>query len=463
MRKISYLLADVFNDKKFYKIMWKLALPIMIQFFLGSFLNMVDTVMVGKLGEAEIAAVGIANQYFFFYHMFLVGICMGCGIFIAQFWGKKDIAGIKRIMGVGLASGMLVSVVFMTVGLLDPSRIIALFNKDVTVLQLGGGYLRIVLLSYIFTSITFMYNTSLRSVGNAVLPMLISSIALISNVIFNYIFIFGKFGAPAMGVEGAALATLIARTIEVIALIATVYLSRSVVAASLRELTDISFAFVKKAYQTITPVILNDVSFGLASILYVAVYGRMGTHAVAAVQICNTINNIFMVVIFSMSSAAAVMIGNSIGAGEEAQSRDYARRFTILAMLVGVSLGSVLAAVSPLMLSAFNVSAKVAYASQIIMYIMAGIFIVRMVAIMFIMGILRGGGDARQAFYIEGFTMWFIGVPLTILGAFVFGFPIYIVYALAMFEELAKCSLSALRFKSGRWINNVTHNMTAQG
>ncbi|HBE78143.1 MAG TPA: MATE family efflux transporter [Firmicutes bacterium] len=459
MAKTEKLLVSLFDDRDFYQKMLKIALPIVIQNFISSFLNMIDTVMVGKLGETEIAAVGIANQYFFFFNMFLLGLCAGCGVFISQFWGKGELKNIKRIMGIGLISATVVSLLFMVLGFLFPGKIMAVFNNDPKVINLGAGYLRMVLVSYLFTGITFVFNFSLRSIGKTVQPMLISGFALICNAFFNYLFIFGKWGAPAMGVEGAALATVIARTVETIALVVYIYGGKVVLAASAQELTDLSFEFVKKSYRVIFPVILNDICWGLASLVYAAVYGRMGTQAVAVIQICNTVNNLFLVAIFGLSSAAAVMIGNSIGAGKEELGKRYAKRFSIIGVALGIILGALLALTSPLVLNIFNVSDTVRSDSQNILYIISVIFFIRVLDVILIVGILRGGGDARQAFLIEGFTMWFIGVPLTILGAFVLGLPVYYVYALAIMEEISKGVLGLMRLKSGRWIRNVTHNM----
>ena len=456
MGSIRELFENMFDDKDFYRKMLQIAIPIAIQNFISSFLNMIDTVMVGKLGETEIAAVGIANQYFFFFNMFLLGMCAGCGVFISQFWGKGEIGNIKRIMGIGLISAVVFSFVFMAVGFLFPGKIIAAFNTDPRVIDLGAGYLKMVLASYLFTGITFLFNFSLRSIGKTVQPMLISALALICNAFFNYLFIFGKFGAPAMGVEGAALATVIARIVETITLLAYIYGRKLVLAASAKELTDVSFEFVKKSYRIIFPVILNDICWGLASLVYAAVYGRMGTQAVAVIQICNTVNNLFLVVIFGLSSAAAVMVGNSIGAGKESVGKSYAERFSLLSVALGILLGVLLALTSPAVLSVFNVSDTVRSDSQIVLYIISVIFFIRVFDVILIVGILRGGGDAKQAFLIEGFTMWFIGVPLTILGAFVFKLPVYSVYALAILEEVSKCILGLIRLKSGRWIRNVT-------
>lgn len=459
MTTMNQIFRGMFDDKVFYKNMLKIAVPIVIQSFISSFLNMVDTVMVGKLGETEIAAVGIANQYFFFFNMFLVGLCAGCGVFISQFWGKKDITNIKRILGIGMISASIISFVFMLVGFHMPSGIIELFNNDPKVIDMGAKYLRIVLYSYIFTGITFVYNFSLRSIGNTVKPMVISAAALVCNVFFNYALIFGKFGAPSMGVEGAALATLIARGVETTLFIVSIYGRKELLAASIGEMTDLTFEFIKKSYRTIFPVILNDICWGLGFLVYSAVYGRMGTQAVASVQICSTIIQLFMIVAFGMSGAAAVMVGNTIGAGNDELGMDYAMRFSILSVVSGIILGMFLVLVSPYLLDVFNVSSTVRSDSQIILYIASVMLFIRVFAVILIVGILRGGGDAKTAFLIEGFTMWFIGVPLTILGAFVFKFPVYIVYAMGVIEETAKCIMCCMRLRTGKWIKNVTHNM----
>ncbi len=456
MNKAIKLFSKVMVDKEFFSNMLKIALPIMIQNLVTSSLNMVDTIMVGKLGEVEIAAVGIANQYFFFFSMILMGLCGGISVFISQYWGKKDFINIKRILGLGLISITLVSVVFMALGFINPGKIVALFNKDSIVIDLGGKYLYIVLYSYIFTGLTFVYSYSLRSIGNTIAPLVVNIAALLCNVFFNYILIFGKLGAPALGVEGAALATLIARAVEAIILLYLVYKNNSVFAASLKELINIDLIFTKKSYKIILPVLLNDVFWALASIIYSVVYGRMGTGATAAVQIVNTVSNMFMVVTFGLASASAIMIGNSIGEGKEDLCIDYAKKYLRVSLIVSIVLGIILALSSPLILNLFNVSSDVRNSTLIMLYIISFIFIVRVVGMVIIVGILRGSGDARSALRIEGFTMWFIGVPLTILGAFIFKFPVHLVYGLAIIEEVVKCILGLVRLKSRKWIINVT-------
>lgn len=446
------------GNREFLGNMLKIALPIIIQNLITSSLNMADTIMVGKLGEVEIASVGIANQYFFFFTMILIGICAGCSVFISQYWGKKDYSNIKRIFGLGLISVLFVAIVFMIIGFVNSEGIISLFNKDSRVIDLGGKYLYIVSFSYIFTAVTFIYGFSLRSIGNTVAPLIVNILALLCNVILNYILIFGKLGAPALGVEGAALATLIARVIEAIVLVFMVYKEKGVFAASLSELKDINARFFRKSYSIILPVLLNDVLWAMASLIYSVVYGRMGTGATATIQIANTVSNMFMVVTFGMANASSIMIGNSIGEGNEDQTIDNAKRFLWVSLFAGMILGLALALSSPFILNLFNVSDEVRSSTLIILYIISFIFIIRFMGIVIIVGILRGAGDAKRSLIIEGSTMWLIGVPLTILGAFLFKLPIHLVYALAILEEVTKLILGLFRLKSRRWINNITNS-----
>lgn len=443
-------------DKEFLRNMLKIALPIILQNLVTSSLNMIDTVMVGRLGEVEIASVGIANQYFFFYNMILIGVSAGCSVFISQYWGKRDYTNIKRILGIGLASVLFVSIVFMIVGFINPRKIISIFNKETNVIDMGGKYLYIVLFSYSFTAITYIYSFSLRSIGNTIVPLIVNIAALLCNVFFNYVLIFGKLGAPALGVEGAAIATLIARVVETIVIVFLVYKGNGVFAAKLSELKDISVQFLIKSYKIILPVLLNDVLWAMASLIYSFVYGRMGTGATAAVQICNTVSNMFMVVTFGMASASSIMVGNSIGEGKEDLTIEYSKKFMRVSLVVSIFLGLCMALATPLILSLFNVSNEVRNSTLIMLYTISLIFAIRFMGLVILVGILRGAGDAKSTLIIETATMWLIGVPLTILGAFVFRLPVHLVYALAILEEVVKFILAFKRLKSRKWINNVT-------
>ena len=254
------------EDKKFYKRLFLITLPIVIQNLIASSLNMLDTMMIGQVGEVELASVGIANQYYFLFNLIIMGISAGCGVFIAQLWGKKDEKNIKRTLGIGLIGGILATLVFGLIGLLIPEKIMAIFNIDPKVIEIGSEYLVIVVMSYLFTSITFNYAAALRSVGNTVLPMWASFIGLLTNGFLNYVLIFGKFGAPVLGVKGAALATVTARVFECTIILIGVYSKKNVLRAKLSEFVGISKEVFKGLYKVTLPIILNEACWGLGNV-----------------------------------------------------------------------------------------------------------------------------------------------------------------------------------------------------
>ena len=443
------------KDKVFYKKIFVIALPIIIQNFIASSLNIVDTVMIGKLGENEIAAVGIGNQYFFLFNILIMGIFSGISIFTSQYWGKRDTKSIKKLVGIGVILALGVGTIFTSFALLSPEFIISIFNKDIEVIRLGGEYLSIVCISYIFTALTFNYATALRCIEKTAIPMVISGIALIINTFLNWVFIFGNLGAPIMGVKGAAIATLIARIVETSLIIGYVYVSKNTLAGKISELFTLKKEFVKNIFLTIIPVVLNEGCWGLGSVMYNVIYGRIGTQAIASVQIATTVNNLFMVVIFGIGSASLVIVGNEIGRGNNERGYKYGKKSVVLGCSIGILLSLGLILFAKTIVGVFDVSPEVRIWAKDILYVISGIMIIRVYNIIIIVGVLRGGGDAKVSLLIEASTMWLIGVPLAFIGAFIFKLPVYLVYTLCTLEELVKGVLCYRRFKSKKWINNL--------
>lgn len=442
-------------DKAFYKKALVIALPIVIQNFITSSLNIVDTMMIGKLGENEIAAVGIANQYFFLLNILIMGLFSGIGIFISQYFGKKDDKNIKKLVGIGLIAAIVVGGIFTLIAQVAPEGIISIFNKDGQVIKLGAEYLVIVSISYIFTAITFNYGIASRCIEKTAVPMVASSIALLTNTVLNYCLIFGNFGMPKLGVEGAAIATLIARVIEFIIMVGYVYYSKNMLAANVKELFSFDFSFAKRIWITILPVLLNEACWGLGSVMYNVIYGRIGTQAIASVQIATTINNLFMVVIFGIGNAALVMVGAKVGKGEYDKAKEYGKNFLVIGTVIGIIIAVSLSLSANAVVSIYDVSEQVKVWSKLILYVTSIVMIVRVYNIIAIVGVLRGGGDVKVSFLIEGITMWCIGVPLALVGAFVFNLPVYLVYALCTFEEITKAVACFKRMRSNKWIKNL--------
>lgn len=444
------------NKNAFTKKMLLIAVPIMIQALITASVNLIDTLMIGKLGESAIASLGVANQYFMLFHLIIMAIYSGVGIFISQYWGKKDIGKIKALTSLQIQMGLLFTVVSVLVGILIPKQIIGLFTSDPSVIMLGSSYLRIVVLGYIPYALSNGFGNASRSVGRTILPMIASAIALCVNMALNYGLIYGNFGMPALGVEGAAIATSIARVIEMIVVLSGIYLNYKDLAVPLKDFAKWNKDLFKQVTGPVSQVVLNDICWGLGMIVYTMIYGRIGTGALASVQIMTTIQNLFATVVIAISVASCVMIGNQIGEGDYKLATEQASYFIKLVTAVTIVIGLCVAAGTPFILSFFTVEASVMHSTELLLYVTAAMMPVRGVGILFIIGILRGGGDANGALKIELFTMWIIGVPVCFLGAIILRWPIEKVYLLIAAEEVVKLILAFIRFKRGRWINDFT-------
>ncbi|MDF2531474.1 MAG: family efflux transporter [Clostridia bacterium] len=446
-----------FKDKSFYNKMIAISIPIMLQNLISSVLNMVDTVMVGALGEAQLAAVGLANQVFFVFFLLIYGINSGCGIFIAQYWGSKDEANIKRTIGFSVVVGAVVGLIFTLVAFYLPGQIMQLFTTDRTVIKYGIDYMRFVSLGYVLTSISIAYSFAARNIGDVKAPTIISMVSLIFNGVFNFVLIFGYLGFPRLEVQGAAIATVSARLIEALALVYWVYAVRKnkVLAPGIKDIKRLSMTYIKNIMVTAIPVILNDVFWALGMTMYSAAYARIGTTSIAAIQIANTAQNIFIVISIGLASSCAVMLGNEIGSGEKEKAILYAKRFLAIGTMAGLLLGVLLILISPVVLMLFSNTQAVQQIAQKIMLIMGAFLWCRFLNGILVVGVLRSGGDTTFAMILETCSVWLVGVPLAFAGALLWHFPVYFVYTLITLEELVKAFFGIGRVRSNKWVRDV--------
>jgi putative MATE family efflux protein len=446
-----------FKDKSFYNKMIAISVPIMLQNLISSVLNMVDTVMVGALGEAQLAAVGLANQVFFVFFLLIYGINSGCGIFIAQYWGSKDEANIKRTVGFSVVIGAVVGLIFTLIALYLPGQIMQLFTTDLTVIKYGIDYMRFVSLGYVLTSISIAYSFAARNIGDVKAPTIISMVSLIFNGVFNFILIFGYLGFPRLEVQGAAIATVSARLIEAMALVYWVYAVRKnkVLAPGIKDIKRLNMTYIKNIMVTAIPVILNDVFWALGMTMYSAAYARIGTTAIASIQIANTAQNIFIVISIGLASSCAVMLGNEIGSGEKEKAILYAKRFLAIGTMAGLLLGVLLILISPVVLMLFSNTQAVQQIAQKIMLIMGAFLWCRFLNGILVVGVLRSGGDTTFAMILETCSVWLVGVPLAFAGALLWHFPVYFVYTLITLEELVKAFFGIGRVRSNKWVRDV--------
>ncbi len=443
-------------DRTFYRTLFQIALPIILQNFMSASLNLVDVAMLGQMGETTVAAAGLANQISFLLTFVLFGISSGAAVFTAQLWGKRDVAAIRKVLGVCLSMGMAGGLVFTIIALGFPEAALSIYSSDPAVILAGSHYLRIVGFSYILTAITFSFASVVRTTGNVRLPMAVSIFSLALKTLLNFGLIFGNFGLPQLGILGAALSTTVARLVECSLLLILSYRQRTPAAGHPRELFGFDRTFVTTFLKISLPVVFNETLWALGITTYNAVYGHIGTESIAAVNIAGTIENLAFALFIGISDACGILIGNKIGAGEENTAFQLARRTLTIAISGAILMGGLILLGSGAIISLYKVSPTSAAYAQKILLVMAFLFWVRISNMTLIVGVLRSGGDTRFGFLMDAGTMWVIGVPTALLSAFVFHLEVHWVYLIIMSEEMVKFFIAWWRFRSRRWIHNVT-------
>ena len=388
-------IADYYNDPFFLRQLYQLAAPIALQNLLTASLYMVASVMVGQLGDASIAAVGLAGQIFFLLSLVLFGIGSGCAMFTAQLWGNKDIPSLHKVLGLCLVMGLALAGVFLVLCEFFPAWIIGIFTIDPQVIALGSEYLRIYAWSFLFFAVTSGYASILRSVGEVKLPMLVTVTALALNIVLNYIFIFGAFGFPAMGIRGAAFSAVIARVVECVALVLITYWKKYPVAAKFNELLGFNLRFIAKIFNPVLPVILNELMWSLAITCYSIVYAHIGTPSIAAMNIVGTVDNLATVPFMGLCGAIAIICGQKIGSGKKDEAYRDVGRTLGLTVLFSILVSGIVLATRGTVITLYKITPDVAlYADRALIILAIWIFI-RSQNMTLIIGMMRSGGDTR--------------------------------------------------------------------
>lgn len=445
-------------DKPFLSRLFKLSLPIILQNLFAVLGTAITTLMTGQLGDQAIAASGLSNQLFFLLSLAQFGVSSGCAIFTAQFWGSRNTDSILKAMGVSLLLGLGVGAIFAAIGWFAPHVFLGIFTKDAQVIELGTRFLKIVALSYLFTPAINAYSMILRSMGNARLPMVVSSSSVVVNAVLGYGLIFGHLGLPEMGLHGAAVANLVARVAEFLLLIWMVYRLKTPLAASPRQLFTFDRLFLVRILKKAVPVLFNELAWALGVSAYSAIYARIGTEAIAAVSIKDTMESLLFVPFIGMVNACAILVGNAIGSGKEGKPFGYVRQTLAIIIGTAILLGTALFFLRDFVVDLYKISAETRFFGFNLLTVLSFSLWMRTANLLFIIGMMRSGGDTRFAYILDAGSMWIVGVPLALVGAFVLHLPVYYVYLLVMLDEVIKFAVSVWRFRSRRWIHNLISN-----
>ena len=443
-------------DKTFLLTLVTLMVPMILQNLLTLGTQMMDSIMLGQLGQNELSASSLANQPFFIFNLLIFGMASGSSVLNAQFWGKRDIRSIKIIISICLKVAFTVSILLAAVVMLFPRAVMAVYTNDQAVIELGAQYLQVIGWCYIFHGIASTLLTSIRSVGIVRVAVVDSVFALVCNTSLNYILIFGKLGFPALGVRGAAIATVITRIGEVaIALTYLLFIDKKLKFRP-RDLAAFEMGLLKNYLKNGLPVAFNEVFWSIGVSIQSMILGRLRADAVSASQMSSIVQQFATVFIFGVANAAAIIIGNDIGAGRMEEAKSRIRAFRWIAVWVGLFAAGVILVLSRPVVGFYNVPEETKeLALQMLRMLSVIVLFVSQTGIG-VVGLLRGGGDPRFGVFVDLCGLWLFAVPAALLAAFVFHAPVLAVYLCSKLDEPVKLVMLTWRMRNDRWIKDVT-------
>ncbi|AOY53261.1 MATE family efflux transporter [Clostridium perfringens] len=444
------------RDKRFYKLLFSIALPIAVQNLITFMVSMVDTLMVGALGEIQLSAVSIANNLFFVLTILMFGLAGGSNIMISQYWGKGNVKTIHKILAIMYRVCLLITGIFIFIALFLPKYFMGIFSTDKAVIDFGASYLRIVCIGYLFYSITNCTIMMLRSVKTVSISIIVYTASLVVNSILNWIFIFGNLGAPELGIRGAAIATICARITEFSIVLVFMFIYERKIGLKIEHLLKLDKEILKDYVGLCTPVLCNELLWAIGASMISVIVGRMGTEVVAANSINGVAHQFVTVFIFGMSNATAVIIGNTIGEGKKEKAKEYAYSIGIFSVVMGCISGLMILLIKPFVVNFYNVSYSTKLIAMEIMTVTSGIIVFQSLASNFMMGVLRGGGDAKFVLINDLIFMWLVAIPGGFFVAFVLELPVALVFLVIKCDEILKSLTSVYRVISGKWVNDVT-------
>lgn len=446
------------KDRAFLKEMLVIAIPISFQQLINASLNMIDVIMVGQLGEASIAALGLSNQVFFVLILLLFGTTSGMAIFTAQFWGKQEIEPIRKVLGMSIIATSLFALIFTLAATLIPRTVLGFYTNDTEVIEIGAQYLSIVGMSYIPVAIATSYVAVMRSIQLVRMTVIATVSALIFKTILGYVLIFGYAGFPALGVRGAAIGTASGWTLELILLLILVYTQKTPLATTnLQTLFSFDMAFFTRVLKTTMPAMANELFWSVGITTYNAIYAHIGTDSIAAVNVNATMEELGFVIFMGLGNACAVMVGNRIGAGKKDEAYETVRRVIILSVSAAWLVGLIVILLRSTIVGLYDLSPSGEHNVRMLMLMMACTLWIRMFNFSTFIGALRAGGDTRFALLMELCSIWLIGVPAAYFAAFILHLPVYYVYLFVILEEVAKAFVSGWRFRSRKWIHDLVN------
>jgi putative MATE family efflux protein len=434
----------------------KIAVPISLQSLIASSLSIIDQMMIGSLGEATVAGVGVGSRLPFIFIMVVFGLTSATGIYAAQYFGKKDMEKIETVVGTTLWLGVPVVGIFFALSFFTPGAVARLFIGDAQVIEQSMLYMRYMAIGFFPLFIVQSYNAVLRSTHHVKLPMTAGLISFFLNTVLNYLLIFGKFGLPEMGIAGAALATTLSRFAEMSIILFFVYSRQLPGAVMGRGLLSADRQFVKAFLMTGMPLLVNEFLWSVNESVYVGIYGHMGTEQAAAMTMTFPIQSFSIAFFVGISSAAMIVLGNLIGEGREEEAYAVSFRFVSIGIVGAVLIGVVIVLLSPFYGRMFQIEPETRTYFEWLVRVFALFLFVKVSNMIIGGGVLRSGGQTKLSLYLDLAGGWLIGIPLGLLTAWVFKLPVYGVYFCISLEEVFRLAIGFRWMKKRIWIKDIT-------
>ena len=448
-----------FNKKALNRKLIKIATPIAIQGIVSATLSMVDNIMVGFLGETELAAVGVGSQLFMVHYLVLFGILSGSATFMAQFYGTKDMGNIRKVIGFDFTLlAVLGAVLFILVNCFTDS-ILSVYTEDTVVKALAAQYVRINSLSFLLLAVSSPLEMAFKATQQVRIPMLISNVIFFTNIAINYVLIFGKLGFPKMGVAGAAIGTISSRIIEVIMNSLFAFRTRNEFCGKVRSYFGWDRELVKRIIKNATPTTINEFFWSFGQTMYVAAFSRISTTAYAAYQAANSIFNIFNFAAFSIGDAALILIGEKLGEGDMEYTWKLSKHLIKASLLAGLIIGAITILLSQPLSGIFKLTDMGKMYTKYILIVFGATMAADLFNGLQIAGILRAGGDTKFAMISESACIWLIAVPLAFTASLVWHLPVHLALLVTRTEMIIRGTILAKRYLSKKWMNTVINDL----
>ncbi len=441
----------------FTKQLMALVFPIAFQQFMLSLVSASDAFMLGMLTQDDLSAVSLAGQITFVENLFLLAMTIGLSMFAAQYWGKGDVKSVEKIFAYVMKLTAIVTFCFFAAGILIPKQLMHIFTNDPVLIEKGAAYIRVVAPSYFLTGVSQIYLCILKNSGRAVKSSLISSVSVVVNIVLNAILIFGLFGAPKMEIAGAALATVLARVIEV---------SWCIFESRRADIVRLRWKYIRQNDRLLTgdfwkytaPVLGNEIVWGIGFTMSSVILGHLGSDAVAANSIATVVKNLIACFCNGIGSGGGIMVGNELGAGHLEKAKEYGNRLCKMAVISGAVSGLIILALSPLIVRLANLTPTAVGYLRVMLLMSTYYMIGKSINSVTIGGIFCAGGDSKFGLKCDAITLWCVIVPLGFLSAFVWRLPVLAVCFILYLDEMIKLPAVYIHYKKYLWVKDLTRD-----